>query len=241
MKKLGFADKDASVSSYFGIFDLVGIPKDRYYLYRSYWNPDSTTVHILPHWNWPGLEGEKIPVFVYTNGDCAELFLNGKSLGKQCKKPGSTNSTERFRLMWNEVPYQAGELKAIAYKEGQQIGESSMKTADTPYRIRLTPDRTQIASNGMDLSYVLIEALDKNGILCPNADQLIDLNVKGEGMIAGVGNGNPQSMAPFQDDQVRLFYGKAMLILRSSLSKGEIRVIASSNGLSDDTTTIKVE
>ncbi|MBK9105276.1 MAG: DUF4982 domain-containing protein [Saprospiraceae bacterium] len=241
VRKMGFTDKDASVSSYFGIFDLVGIPKDRYYLYRSYWLPDSTTVHILPHWNWPGLEGARIPVFVYTNGDCAELFLNGKSLGKQYKKPGSTNSTERFRLMWNDVPYQPGELKAVAYQEGQQIGESSMKTADMPYQIRLTPDRTEIAPDGMDLSYVLIEALDKNGVLCPNADQLIKLNVMGEGVIAGVGNGNPQSMEPFQANQVRLFYGKAMLILHSSLSKGEIRVTASSKGLSDDTTTIKVE
>lgn len=241
VKKMGMSDKDASVSSYFGIFDLVGIPKDRYYLYRSYWCPDSTTVHILPHWNWPGLEGSRIPVFVYTNGDCAELFLNGKSLGKQCKKPGSTNSTERFRLMWNDVPYQAGELKAIAYKEGKQIGEGSMKTADVPFRLKLTPDRTVITADGMDLSYILIEALDRSGNLCPFADHLVELNVRGEGQIAGVGNGNPQSMELFQADQVRLFYGKAMLILRSSHTKGEIRVTASADGMSAVATTIKVD
>lgn len=117
VKKLGMTDKEASRSSYFGIVDLCGIPKDRYYLYKSYWKPDEITVHILPHWNWSGKEGQKIPVFVYTNGDCAELFLNGKSLGKKYKIPNSAVSTERFRLIWNDVVYQPGELKAIAYKE----------------------------------------------------------------------------------------------------------------------------
>jgi beta-galactosidase len=241
VKKMGMTDKDASVSSYFGIFDLVGIPKDRYYLYKSYWDREDTTIHILPHWTWPGMEGNNIPVFVYTNGDCAELFLNGKSLGKQCKIPGSTNSTERFRLMWKDVPYQPGELKAVAYVEGQPIGETIMKTADEPYRIRLTADRTSIRGDGMDLSYVLVEAFDKNGIPCPHAEQLVQLKLKGEGMIAGVGNGNPQSMLPFQADQVSLFNGKAMVILRSDTRKGNIELTATSKGLIQDIARINVE
>ena len=239
--KLGLADRNASVSSYFGIFDLVGLPKDRYYLYRSYWNPDVNTVHILPHWNWPGMEGQNIPVFVYTNGDCAELFLNGRSLGKQCKKPDSQKSVERFRLMWNDVPYAPGELKAIAYKEGVQIGESILKTADQPYKIKLTADRSTINADGMDLSYITIEALDKNGNSCPLADQLIDLKVDGVGTIAGVGNGNPQSIASFQSSQIKLFYGKAMLILRSATAKGTIHVSASSKGLIEDSVSITTQ
>jgi beta-galactosidase len=179
VKKMGMTDKEASRSSYFGIVDLCGIPKDRFYLYKSYWKPDETTVHILPHWNWSGKEGQQIPVFVYTNGDCAELFLNGKSLGKKSKNPNSASSTERFRLMWNDVVYQPGELKAIAYKEGVVIGEAIMKTASDAVELRLTPDRKSITSGGMDLSYITIEAFDKDGNLCPLADNKIQISVKG--------------------------------------------------------------
>ncbi|MEI8046369.1 MAG: glycoside hydrolase family 2 TIM barrel-domain containing protein [Bacteroidota bacterium] len=231
VKKLGMTDKEASRSSYFGIVDLCGIPKDRYYLYKSYWKPDETTVHILPHWNWSGKEGQKIPLFVYTNGDCAELFLNGKSLGKKCKVPNSANSTERFRLMWNDVVYQPGELKAIAYKEGAVLGEDIVKTAGEPFELRLTPDRKKIASGGMDLSYITIEAYDNEGNLCPLAGNKIDITLKGPGRIAGVDNGNPQSMEPFQAESVKLFYGKAMLIVASGFKKGILVITVNSDGL----------
>lgn len=241
VKALGMTDSSASVSSYFGIFDLVGIPKDRYYLYKSYWKPEDLTVHILPHWNWPDLVGKTIPVFVYTNGDCAELFLNGKSLGMQCKKPDSKNSAERFRLMWNEVTYEAGELKAVAYKEGEKIGEGIVKTASEPAKLRLTVDRSAIHKGGLDLSYILVEAIDKNGNLCPLADQLIELDIKGAGVIAGVGNGNPQSIDPFQADQVKLFYGRAMIIIRSAMEGGKIELKASTKGLSDAQAAIQVD
>ncbi len=183
VKALGMTDKDASRSTYFGIVDLCGIPKDRYYLYKSYWKQDENTVHILPHWTWKGKEGEKIPVFVYTNGDCAELFLNGKSLGKKFKNPKSSNSTERFRLMWDDVPYQPGELKAVAYKEGAQIGEAIVKTAGDPYKIKLTPDRKTIEAGVMDLSYILVEAYDKDGNLCPLADNKIEFDILNNGKI----------------------------------------------------------
>ena len=241
VKALGMSDTQASVSSYFGIFDLVGIPKDRYYLYKSYWNPDSLTVHILPHWSWPAMEDKNIPVFVYTNGDCAELFLNGTSLGKKCKIPDSKNSVERFRLMWNEVKYQPGELKAIAYKEGEKIGEASIHTAGLVNQLKVTPDRAVLDKDKMDLSYILVEAIDYKGNPCPMANNLIRLKIKGEGRIAGVGNGNPQSMEPFQSDQVELFYGKAMIIIGSGSKAGNIEVSFTAEGLPEVKTTITVE
>ncbi len=240
-KSHGLSDKDASRSSYFGIVDLCGIPKDRYYLYKSYWKPEETTVHILPHWNWNSGKVDKVPVFVYTNGDCAELFLNGKSLGKKCKSPNSLKSTERFRLMWNDVPYQPGELKAVAYKEGEKIGEEVLKTAGEPYQIRLTADRTKIKADGMDLSYVLVEAVDKDGNVCPLADNKIELSVNGAGRIAGVGNGNPQSFDSFQANNMKLFYGKAMVILGSGFEKGDVSLTATSGGLVKDSKVIRTE
>ena len=241
VKEMGMTDKEASRSSYFGIVDLVGIPKDRYYLYKSYWQPDETTVHILPHWNWEGMNDQNVPVFVYTNGDCAELFLNGKSLGTRCKDPKSKNSVERFRLMWKEVVYQPGELKAIAYKEGEKIGESIVKTAGRPHTLRLVPDQTSIKADGNDLSYILIEALDKDGNLCPLADNKIQIKIDGEAKIAGVGNGNPQSMNSFKSSSVSLFYGKAMLIIGSEFSKSNVEVEASSKGLKSASVKIRMD
>jgi hypothetical protein len=364
-------------SSYFGIVDLCGIPKDRFYLYRSYWRPDTTTVYILPHWNWPERIGQNVPVFVYTNGDSAELFLNGKSLGRRTKgvqperpislaqgKPAKASSaqtddgniaakandadrstrwcataagtdqwwqvdlgevrsiqyitiefekeeknygyeikvssneesrqtvvtkktsrrpqwggprrifhkvntqaryvrieftnlqeetwasirefgvypekiesdyytpTYKYRLRWNDVIYEPGELKAIAYKNGQKIGQAIMRTAGEPAVIRLMPDRKELKATGEDLCYVLVEALDDKGTLCPLADNMIRFNVEGPAEIAGVGNGNPMSFEPFQADYRKLFYGKAMLILRTKEGKsGSINVTAESNGL----------
>lgn len=237
----GLTDKEASRSSYFGIVDLCGIPKDRYFLYKSYWKPEETTVHILPHWNWQGTNVKNVPVFVYTNGDCAELFLNGKSLGKKCKQSNSEKPVERFRLMWNEVTYQPGELKAVAYKEGQVIGESVLKTAGEPYQIRFTPDRTVIHADGMDLSYLLVEAVDKDGNVCPLANNKIDIFMDGPGRIAGVGNGNPQSFDPFQANYVNLFYGKAMIIVGAGMEKGTVNVSVSSGNLQKDTKQIKID
>ncbi|MGE5447483.1 MAG: DUF4982 domain-containing protein, partial [Bacteroidales bacterium] len=237
----GLTDKEASRSSYFGIVDLCGIPKDRYFLYKSYWKPEETTIHILPHWNWEGAGVKNVPVFVYTNGDCAELFLNGKSLGKRCKQPTSEKSIERFRLMWNDVTYQPGELKAVAYREGEVIGESVLRTAGEPSAIRLTPDRSTIHGNGMDLTYLLVEAVDKDGNVCPLANNRIEIAIQGPGHIAGVGNGNPQSFDPFQANYVNLFYGKAMIILGSGTEKGTVTVSVTSGNLQKETKQIKVD
>lgn len=238
---MGMTDKEASRSSYFGIVDLVGIPKDRFYLYKSYWKPEETTIHILPHWNWKGKEGQNVPVFVYTNGDSAELFINGISQGKQIKKPTSKNSTERFRLMWKDVIYKKGEVKAIAYKDGISIGEKVVKTAEKPYKLRLTPDRKTIKANDSDLSYILVEAVDKDGNLYPLADHKIEILVKGNAQLVGVGNGNPQSFEPFQSNKVNLFYGKAMLILASDIRKGIAEVKVKSKDLIEDVINITME
>ncbi len=227
----GMTDYEASRSSYFGIVDLCGIPKDRYYLYKSYWNPEETTVHILPHWNWPDRIGQNVPVFIYTNGDCAELFLNENSLGLKCKDPKSQKSTDRFRLMWNDVLYQPGTLKAVAFKEGKVLGEQQMRTAGKPYRLRLTPDRIALHADGKDLSYITIEALDEDGNLCPLAKNKINIKLLGTGRIAGVGNGNPQSLNPFKSSTVDLFHGKAMLIVGSEFSAGSIDIEVDSKGL----------
>ncbi|HLF65627.1 MAG TPA: DUF4982 domain-containing protein, partial [Saprospiraceae bacterium] len=241
VKSLGFTDKEASRSSYFGIVDLCGIPKERYYLYKSYWKPEETTVHILPHWNWPDRVGQNVPVFVYTNGDCAELFLNGKSLGMKCKQPKSKKSIERFRLMWNDVIYERGELKAIAYKEGEKFGEQIVRTAGEPYQLRLTPDRTTLQADGKDLSYILIEALDKDGNLCPLANNLVEITLTGDGEIAGVDNGNPQSMRAFKSGEVDLFYGKAMVIIRTKYTSGDVNIEAVSQGLQKASVSVSAD
>ena len=374
-------------SSYFGIVDLCGIPKDRFYLYRSYWRPDVKTVHILPHWNWPDRVGQNVPVFVYTNGDSAELFLNGKSLGRRTKgqipeRPanfaqgksatassvesrngniaGSANDadrstrwcaadagaeqwwqvdlgevqpvrylavefekeaknygyqikvstdastwqsiatkstsrfpqwggptrafhevdaqaryvrieftellsgawasirelgvypekvesdyydvTYRYRLRWNDVVYELGELKAVAYKDGNKIGQVVMRTAGEPAKIYLAPDRKKLTASGEDLCYILVEALDNKGTLCPLADNSVRFEVEGPAEIAGVGNGNPLSLEPFQSDSRKLFYGKAMLILRTIDGKaGKVQITAESEGLAPAEVTVQCQ
>jgi beta-galactosidase len=365
-------------SSYFGIVDLVGIPKDRYWLYRSHWRPDVTTVHILPHWNWPDRIGQNVPVFVYTNGDSAELFLNGKSLGRRSKdihyrppvnvavgKPVKASSespggghpdasgndgnegtfwlpasnepgqwwqvdlgsvqpigdvvvsfdgnvrfyqyalkissdgvnwetvvdlhrwreewgnavyhhvgadarfvrfeftklrnearvsirelqvfpqsyfavVDKYRLRWMDVAYEPGELKAVAYKDGKEIGQAVMRTAGPPAALRLSPDRSDLTASGEDLCYVLVEALDADGNPCPLADDLVRFHVDGPAEIAGVGNGNPLSFEPFQADHRKLFFGKAMLILRTKAGRGgAIHITAQSDSLPPATVTVQ--
>jgi beta-galactosidase len=230
-----------ATSSYFGIVDMCGIPKDRFYLYRSHWRPDTPTVHILPHWNWPDRLGKPVPVFVYTNGDSAELFLNGKSLGTRTKdqitdRPEGESSyydpTYTYRLRWNAVTYEPGELKAVAFKNGAQIGAAIVRTAGEPTSLRLTPDRRELADSGDDLCYLLVEAVDDSGTLCPFADDEVDFTVTGAAELAGVGNGNPRSVEPFQVNHRKLFFGKALLIIRSIEGMpGEFRIMASSNQL----------
>ncbi|WP_422007500.1 glycoside hydrolase family 2 TIM barrel-domain containing protein [Roseivirga pacifica] len=241
VKGMGFGDKEASRSSYFGIVDMVGIPKDRYYLYKSYWMPEEKTIHILPHWNWPDRVGKNVPVFVYTNGDKAELFLNGKSQGFQQKNPASKNSVERFRLMWRDVVYEPGELKVVVYKNGELLGEQTLSTTGEATNLKLTADRTTIEKGGEDLSYVMVEATDADGNPHPWAYGYVEIDVKGSVEIGGVGNGNPQSFEPFQGNRVKLFYGKAMIILRSTNKAGKATVTVKSDGLKKSSVALQVK
>jgi beta-galactosidase len=241
LDKFGLSIEQTARSSFFGIVDLCGIPKDRYYLYKSLWKPEEMTVHILPHWNWSGMEGKNIPVFVYTNGNEAELFLNGKSLGRRKKIPDSENVFERYRLMWPDVKYEPGELKAVAYKKGEVIGEAVVRTASEPYKLKLTPERESVKAGGEELAYILVEALDKEGNLCPLAGNPVTFSVEGNAKIEAVGNGDQHSLEPFQADSRKLFYGKAMLILRSGNETGECIVKAASNGLESTITKIKID
>jgi beta-galactosidase len=226
------AKEEESRISSFGIVDLVGIPKDRFYLYRSHWAPEKRTVHILPHWNWPDRLGKNTPVYVYTGGDCAELFLNGKSLGRRIKHHNAPVLRDRYALRWLDVPYEPGELKAVAYQKGREIGSAVMRTAGEPARLRLTPDRTKLAADGDDLSYLLVEAVDQDGNLCPLAMDDVKFTLSGPASIAGVGNGDHLFPHEFDADHVPLFYGKAMLIVRAGEGPGgAIKVQATATGL----------
>lgn len=241
-----------SRSSYFGAVDLCGLPKDRYYLYQSRWT-EEPMVHILPHWNWEGSEHKTIPVYCYTNCDEAELFLNGKSLGKKImgvdkttipaefswwKKPQTTWDSP-YRLNWN-VKYQPGELKVIAYKNGKAMAEKIIKTAGEPARIELVPDRKEIVADGSDLSFITVNITDEAGNLCPNADNLVNFAVEGAGEITAVGNGNAATTESFQANHRKAFSGKCMLIVKSKKgSAGEIKITATSKGLATKNITIK--
>jgi len=241
VRSLGMEDEAASRSSYFGIVDLVGLPKDRYYLYKSYWKPEDTTIHILPHWNWEDQGVDTVPVFVYTNGDCAELFLNGRSLGRRCKQPKADSSVYRFRLIWEDIVYEPGELRAVAYKAGQRLGETFVRTAGPAKQLNVSADQNQLRADGMDLSFIVVEAQDADGYPAPLADGRINVSVQGPGRIAGVGNGNPQSFNPFQASYVDLFYGKAVVIIRSTQDSGPIRVTLSSNELGSETIELRAD
>lgn len=223
--------EESRISS-FGIVDLVGLPKDRFYLYRSHWAPEKRTVHLLPHWNWPDRVGSPVPVYVYTSGDAAELFLNGRSMGRRAKDPGATNVLDRYRLRWEDVAYEPGELRAVAYSGGKRLGEARVRTAGAPAALRLSPDRTVLHADGEDLSYVALEAVDREGTLCPLAMNTVTLEVTGPATLAGVGNGDHHFPAAFVTNRVALFYGRAMAIVRSGEGgRGRITVRATSKGL----------
>jgi len=221
--------------------DLAGFPKDRYYLYQSQWTT-KTMVHVLPHWNWEGREGQPIPVMVYTNADEVELFLNGQSLGRKkrwaepVELPVGKNVSDdlrfssKYRLEW-QVPYAPGVLRAVAYKGGQQLAVDERKTAGPPAQVRLIPDRPQIAADGDDLLFVTARIEDKDGNLCPDADNLILFNTAGPGKVIAVDNGNAATTEPFQADYRKAFSGMALAIVRPSREPGEIRIEATSQGL----------
>jgi len=224
-----------SRSSYFGIVDLCGLPKDRFYLYRSRWSSEPT-LHILPHWTWPGREGEITPVHCFSSWDTVELFLNGVSQGKRSKD--IKNLLSKYRIVWNGVKYEPGELKAVAYDaDGKPVAETAVRTAGAPAAVRLTPDSGAMAANGLDMAFVTVEIVDADGNLCPRADNLVRFAVEGPAEIAAVDNGNAATVEPFIADYRKAFNGKCVVYLRSVAGRtGTVRLKAESEGLTSGNT-----
>jgi len=213
-------------SSYYGIVDLAGLPKDRYYLYQSRWRPDLPMAHILPHWTWPGREGETTPVHVFTSGDEAELFLNGESQGRQKKAPF------QYRLRWDYVEYAPGELEVVAYRDGEEWARASMPTAGAPAKLDLTVDRDRIAGDGRDLAFVTVRVTDTEGRTAPRANNPVAFNVDGPGVLVATDNGDPTSFVPFPSAERAAFNGYVIAIVRGIPGRsGEITISATSDGL----------
>lgn len=228
-------------SSMFGIIDLASIPKDRYYLYRSVWNKEAETLHILPHWNWEGREGEKTPVFVYTNYPSAELFINGKRYGRQTKHKHGTVEN-RYRLMWHDAVYQPGEVRVVAYDEqGNPVAEKTIRTAGKPHHIELVTDRSSLQADGKDLAYVTLRIVDKNGNLCPNDGRLVSFKVKGAGKYRASANGDPTCLDLFHKPEMHAFGGMLTVIVQSGEKTGEIELQATAKEIKTGTIRIPVK
>ena len=228
-------------SSMFGIIDLASIPKDRYYLYRSVWNKEAETLHILPHWNWEGREGEKTPVFVYTNYPSAELFINGKSYGRQTKHKNGTVEN-RYRLMWHDAVYQPGEVRVVAYDEqGNPVAEKTVRTAGKPHHIELVTDRSSLQADGKDLAYVTLRIVDKDGNLCPNDGRLVSFKVKGASKYRASANGDPTCLDLFHKPEMHAFGGMLTVIVQSGEKTGEIELQATAKGIKTGTIRIPVK
>ena len=235
-----YDDEWPSRSSYFGICDLAGIPKDRYYLYRSVWNTESPTLHILPHWNWKERKGLITPVFIYTNYDSAELFINGKSQG--IRKKNKDSKLGRYRLIWMETIYEAGELKAVAYdRNGNPAMEKAVYTSDEAASLQLEAEKAVIKGNGRDISYITVSAADRKGNFCPLADNTVSFNVRGAGTFKAACNGDATSLELFHKPAMKLFSGRLVVLVQSKKEDGEIILEAESQGLKSASVKIKAE
>ena len=228
-----------SRSSYFGICDLAGLPKDRYYLYRSHWRKDDATLHVLPHWTFPGREGETTPVYCYTSWPSAELFVNGKSQGRIVKN--ADTRLDRYRLRWNNVKYEPGEIKVVAYDyDGTPKGEKIIRTAGAPARIVLKADRNSISSKGEDLSFVTVSVVDKDGNPCPTATNKMKFNVSGAAKFRAACNGDATSLVAFNSTEMPLFSGELVVVVEG-LKRGAATLSVSADGLTTATLPITVE
>ena len=226
--------KVPSRSSYFGIIDLAGFKKDRFYIYQARWRPDFPMAHILPHWSWPERSGQVTPVHVYTSGDEAELFLNGKSLGRQ--KMGALE----YRLRWDEVVYQPGELKVVAYKNGKPWATDVVKTTGAAAKLTLQADRDRISADGRDLSFVTASVVDKNGLLAPRSKSRIRFEIEGPGEIVATDNGDATDLVSFQSKERNAFNGLCLVIIRAKAGvTGTLKLTASSDGLKVGSASIK--
>ncbi len=246
-----------SRSSYFGIFDLAGLPKDRYYLYRSHWNPDEKTIHLVPHWTFPGREGEVTPVYCYTNYPTAELFVNGKSQGRISKntevkkgagKDGRISDVndpaiDRYRLRWNNVKYEPGGLKVVVYDEnGKEVGTQTVKTAGAAAQIQLTGDLgaavKPLKADGEDMTFITVNILDKDGILVPDADNSIQVSVTGAADFKGICNGDATSTEVFSKPTMKTFHGQLVIGIQSNGKQGDATIKVTGKGLKPATLTV---
>ncbi len=219
-----------SRSSYFGICDLAGLPKDRYYLYRSHWNKREHTIHLLPHWTWPDRVGKVTPVYCYTDYPTAELFVNGKSQGRITKN--DSTRLDRYRLRWRDVVYQPGELKVVVYDErGNKAGQQIVRTAGKPRRLLLEPERMTVKADGNDLAFVTVSLVDKNGTLCPDASNRLLFTVTGAGTYKAACNGDATSLEPFTQPQMSLFHGQLVVVCQAGKKPGVMTLTV------NDTTT----
>ena len=222
-----------SRSSYFGICDLAGLPKDRYYLYRSHWNRQEHTIHLLPHWTWPDRKGQVTPVYCYTDYPTAELFINGKSQGKISKNPDQR--LDRYRLRWNNVKYEPGEVKVVVYDaNGQKAGEKTMRTSGKPAQLKLDvwtqhqPSAINhqpsdfLLADGEDLAFVTVSLTDKQGALIPDAADQLDFEVTGAGSFEAVCNGDATSLESFKQPTMKLFHGQLVVVVRSAKQAGNL-------------------
>jgi len=247
-----YDDRMNARSSYFGIFDLAGLPKDRYWLYRSRWNREHETIHLLPHWTWPGREGEVTPVYCYTNYPTAELFVNGKSQGRITKKlnerikpdHGRTmKETEplidRYRLRWNDVKYEAGEIRVVVYDaQGNRRGETVRRTAGEPHHLvveQQTLDEYKgnptLQADGDDMAFFVVSMVDKDGNLCPEADHQIDIKVSGAAEFRGMCNGDATSFEVFTRPTMKLFKGQLVVGIQSNGKRGTVNIVATTSGV----------
>ena len=244
-----------SHSSLFGIIDLANIPKDRYYLYRSHWAPEKETLHVLPHWTWPGREGEVTPVFVYTNHPSAELFVNGVSQGRVTKdttitvEKSATKEDEaaltrqkRYRLMWPNVKYEPGTLKVVAYDaSGKAVAETEVHTAGKAYRLEAVADTLPLHAGGRDLCYIRVRMLDKDGNLVPDAGQLVEFSVKGAGTYKAAANGDATCLDLFHEPRMHLFNGQLTAIVATTDKAGTFTFTAKAKGVKSATVKCTVE
>jgi beta-galactosidase len=226
----------SSRSSYFGIIDLAGFRKDRFYLYQSHWRPDLPMAHILPHWTWPQRVGQITPVHVFTSGDEAELFLNGTSLGKKAK------GRYEYRLRWDDVTYEPGELKVVAYKNGKEWATDVMRTAGPAARLLAKADRNTIAADGQDLSFITVTIVDKDDVLVPRAKSRVRFSIDGPGEIVATDNGDPTSFESFPSRERNAFNGLCLVIVRAKPEQtGTITLKAESDGLQEAAVALRRE
>lgn len=238
-----------SHASYFGAVDLAGIEKDRFYLYRSKWNPSEETLHILPHWNWKGREGEVTPIFVYTNYPTAELFINGKSQGKRTKDLSITHEAgtdglqrqPRYRLMWMNTVYEPGTVEVVAYDaEGKEAARKTMTTTGKPYAVKLTLENDRIKADGEDIAFVRVQIVDREGRVVPTATNEVTFKASGAGHFHAAANGDATCIVPFQSPKQPAFSGQLTAIVQSGKSAGTITLRASAKGLKSDTIKVTV-